>query len=135
MDCSERSQLPCIGLERADLVVAGCAILEAICRLWPVGRVRVADRGLREGILFRRWAAIRSVILAKCLRFRDWLTATSWAARRQGLVAPLDGEGEVGRQAFRLVHPLVGAPARRSLCGRSQAARLSLTGSVQACRA
>jgi exopolyphosphatase/guanosine-5'-triphosphate,3'-diphosphate pyrophosphatase len=53
MDCSERSQLPCIGLERADLVVAGCAILEAICRLWPVGRVRVADRGLREGILFR----------------------------------------------------------------------------------
>jgi exopolyphosphatase/guanosine-5'-triphosphate,3'-diphosphate pyrophosphatase len=35
------------------LVVAGCAILEAICRLWPVGRVRVADRGLREGILFR----------------------------------------------------------------------------------
>jgi exopolyphosphatase / guanosine-5'-triphosphate,3'-diphosphate pyrophosphatase len=53
MDCAERSELPCIGLERADLVVAGCAILEAICRLWPIGRVRVADRGLREGILFR----------------------------------------------------------------------------------
>jgi exopolyphosphatase / guanosine-5'-triphosphate,3'-diphosphate pyrophosphatase len=42
---------PCIGAERADLVLAGCAILEAICGLWPVGRVRVADRGLREGIL------------------------------------------------------------------------------------
>jgi exopolyphosphatase/guanosine-5'-triphosphate,3'-diphosphate pyrophosphatase len=42
---------PCIGAERADLVLAGCAILEAICTLWPVGRVRVADRGLREGIL------------------------------------------------------------------------------------
>ena len=42
---------PCIGAERADLVLAGCAILEAICALWPVGRVRVADRGLREGIL------------------------------------------------------------------------------------
>jgi len=53
MDCEERAALPCIGSERADLVVAGCAILEAICRLWPVGRVRVADRGLREGILFR----------------------------------------------------------------------------------
>ncbi len=52
MDCRERAALPCIGPERADLVVAGCAILEAICRLWPVGRVRVADRGLREGILF-----------------------------------------------------------------------------------
>jgi exopolyphosphatase/guanosine-5'-triphosphate,3'-diphosphate pyrophosphatase len=53
MDCADRAALPCIGPERADLVVAGCAILEAICRLWPVGRVRVADRGLREGILFR----------------------------------------------------------------------------------
>ena len=43
---------PCIGPERADLVIAGCAILEALCGTWPVGRLRVADRGLREGILF-----------------------------------------------------------------------------------
>lgn len=48
----ERARHPCIGLERADLVLAGCAILEAICALWPVGRLRVADRGIREGILF-----------------------------------------------------------------------------------
>jgi len=47
---------PCIGAERADLVLAGCAILEAICTLWPVGRVRVADRGLREGMLHGRLA-------------------------------------------------------------------------------
>jgi exopolyphosphatase/guanosine-5'-triphosphate,3'-diphosphate pyrophosphatase len=47
----ERVGNPCIGAERADLVLAGCAILEAICRLWPVGRLRVADRGIREGIL------------------------------------------------------------------------------------
>jgi exopolyphosphatase / guanosine-5'-triphosphate,3'-diphosphate pyrophosphatase len=47
----ERALHPCIGAERADLVLAGCAILEAICRLWPVGRLRVADRGIREGIL------------------------------------------------------------------------------------
>jgi len=33
-------------------VLAGCAILDAICRIWPVGRLRVADRGVREGILF-----------------------------------------------------------------------------------
>jgi exopolyphosphatase / guanosine-5'-triphosphate,3'-diphosphate pyrophosphatase len=52
MDWHERASLPCIGRERADLVVAGCAILAAICRLWPVGRLRVADRGVREGILF-----------------------------------------------------------------------------------
>jgi exopolyphosphatase/guanosine-5'-triphosphate,3'-diphosphate pyrophosphatase len=50
-NCEGRAQLPCIGLERADLVLSGCAILSAICRLWPVGRLRVADRGVREGIL------------------------------------------------------------------------------------
>jgi exopolyphosphatase/guanosine-5'-triphosphate,3'-diphosphate pyrophosphatase len=51
MNCAERAAHPCIGNDRADLVVAGCAILEAMCRRWPVGRLRVADRGLREGIL------------------------------------------------------------------------------------
>jgi len=47
----ERMAEPCIGRDRADLVLAGCAILEAILRLWPCGSLRVADRGLREGIL------------------------------------------------------------------------------------
>jgi exopolyphosphatase/guanosine-5'-triphosphate,3'-diphosphate pyrophosphatase len=42
---------PCIGRERADLVLAGCAILEAVLRTWPCDRLRIADRGLREGIL------------------------------------------------------------------------------------
>jgi exopolyphosphatase / guanosine-5'-triphosphate,3'-diphosphate pyrophosphatase len=42
---------PCIGAERADLVLAGCAILEAIRRAFPCPRLRVADRGLREGML------------------------------------------------------------------------------------
>jgi exopolyphosphatase/guanosine-5'-triphosphate,3'-diphosphate pyrophosphatase len=47
----ERVAEPCIGRERADLVLAGCAILEAMLRMWPCERLRVADRGLREGIL------------------------------------------------------------------------------------
>lgn len=51
MDFSARAANPCIGNERADLVLAGCAILEAIRRLWPCQKLRVADRGLREGIL------------------------------------------------------------------------------------
>jgi exopolyphosphatase / guanosine-5'-triphosphate,3'-diphosphate pyrophosphatase len=42
---------PCIGRDRADLVLAGCAILEEICAAFPAPRIRVADRGLREGIL------------------------------------------------------------------------------------
>jgi len=51
MDYAERSALPCIGSERADLVVAGCAILEAIIEIWPAKNLGVADRGIREGIL------------------------------------------------------------------------------------
>lgn len=51
MDYGERSALPCIGNERADLVVAGCAILEAIMEIWPAKNLGVADRGIREGIL------------------------------------------------------------------------------------
>ena len=50
-DFEARVANPCIGADRADLVMAGCAILEAIRRVWPSQRLRVADRGLREGIL------------------------------------------------------------------------------------
>jgi exopolyphosphatase/guanosine-5'-triphosphate,3'-diphosphate pyrophosphatase len=51
MTVAERARLPCIGHERADLVVAGCAILDAILDIWPAERLGVADRGIREGIL------------------------------------------------------------------------------------
>src|SRR3954463_12091680 len=51
MDYEERSTLPCIGSERADLVVAGCAILEAIIEIWPAQNLGIADRGIREGLL------------------------------------------------------------------------------------
>ena len=51
MEHEERAALPCIGRDRADLVVAGCAILEAICEIWPAEKLGVADRGIREGIL------------------------------------------------------------------------------------
>jgi exopolyphosphatase/guanosine-5'-triphosphate,3'-diphosphate pyrophosphatase len=51
MSFEERAANPCIGPERADLVLAGCAILDAIRRSFPCPRLRVADRGLREGML------------------------------------------------------------------------------------
>ena len=51
MSRDERAAITCIGADRADLLVGGVAILEAIIRMWPVGRMRIADRGLREGIL------------------------------------------------------------------------------------
>jgi exopolyphosphatase/guanosine-5'-triphosphate,3'-diphosphate pyrophosphatase len=50
-DFAGRAANACIGPDRADLVLAGCAILEAIRRRWPARRMRVADRGLREGLL------------------------------------------------------------------------------------
>lgn len=51
MSVAERATLACIGQDRADLVVAGCAILDAILDIWPAERLGVADRGIREGIL------------------------------------------------------------------------------------
>jgi len=51
MSFEQRVANPCIGAERADLVLAGCAILDAIRRAFPCPRLRVADRGLREGML------------------------------------------------------------------------------------
>jgi exopolyphosphatase/guanosine-5'-triphosphate,3'-diphosphate pyrophosphatase len=51
MSIDERAQLPCIGHDRADLVVAGSAILEAIMDIWPAKTLGIADRGIREGIL------------------------------------------------------------------------------------
>jgi exopolyphosphatase / guanosine-5'-triphosphate,3'-diphosphate pyrophosphatase len=57
MSYEERVANPCIGAERADLVLAGCAILEAIRRAFPCPRLRVADRGLREGMLVQMMRA------------------------------------------------------------------------------
>ena len=53
LDMAGRSAVPCIGNERADLVVAGCAILEEILDIWPAEQLGIADRGIREGILRR----------------------------------------------------------------------------------
>jgi exopolyphosphatase / guanosine-5'-triphosphate,3'-diphosphate pyrophosphatase len=49
----ERAANPCIGTERADLVLAGCAIYDAVARAFPSEKIRIADRGLREGILIQ----------------------------------------------------------------------------------
>lgn len=60
MDYDRRVANPCIGRDRADLVIPGCAIFEAIRREWPTERLRVADRGLREGILISLMDADRA---------------------------------------------------------------------------
>lgn len=47
----DRAKEPCIGADRARMLVAGCAIIDVICEMWPSKMIRVADRGLREGML------------------------------------------------------------------------------------
>jgi exopolyphosphatase/guanosine-5'-triphosphate,3'-diphosphate pyrophosphatase len=59
MTLEERAAVPCVGRERADLVVAGAAILAAVTTVWPVDRLSVADRGLREGVLLGMMEADR----------------------------------------------------------------------------
>jgi len=90
---AERCLLPCIGNERADLVVAGCAILEAILDIWPAPRLGVADRGIREGIL-------RSLMSADA----DGLQAQAALQRVRGPRSPgasakANGSGEAERRA------------------------------------
>jgi len=48
---SERFAMPCIGPDRSDYIISGCALFEAICTLWPVSQITIADRGVREGII------------------------------------------------------------------------------------
>jgi len=57
MDYEQRVALKSIGVDRAELVVAGCSILEVIMDLWPIEHIRVADRGIREGMLLELMAA------------------------------------------------------------------------------
>ena len=59
MTYDDRVANGCIGQERADLVLAGCAIFDAIWRAFPSRRIRIADRGLREGILMQMMSADR----------------------------------------------------------------------------
>jgi exopolyphosphatase/guanosine-5'-triphosphate,3'-diphosphate pyrophosphatase len=67
MSNAARSNHPCIGPGRADLVVAGCAILEAISDVWPADSLSVADRGLREGILHSLMGRTLEASLARAM--------------------------------------------------------------------
>ena len=120
MSYAERAANACIGHERADLVLAGCAILEAIRSHFPAERLRIADRGLREGIL------------------------TPYDARRRGRPAPARDAGDDGRrlgarrrpgaedpgqdgaQALARLDPVARAPAQRPLRRAGAARRLPL---------
>ncbi len=88
MSPEERSELPCIGNDRADLVVAGCAILESILDLWPASCLGVADRGIREGILRSLMAAERDG--ERCMRALQKL--------RAGEVPAAGGDAKSGGQ-------------------------------------
>lgn len=70
----ERAKEPCIGTDRASLLVAGCAITDVLCELWPSKMIRVADRGLREGILIGLMQKVqkpKSDVVAECSKRPD----------------------------------------------------------------
>ena len=128
MSYEERVASPCIGAERADLVLAGCAILEAIRRAFPCPRLRVADRGLREGMLVQMmredgvWGGgdqVGGVVTARGKERRP--------ARAEG-----PGQDRQGPQA--VLQAVAGAPAQRSLRRARQARGLSLARRLQADR-
>nr|WP_167095975.1 Ppx/GppA phosphatase family protein [Parvibaculum indicum] len=83
MDYDSRAGHPCVGEERADLVLAGCAIFEAIAEAWPSHRLRVADRGLREGILL----SMMDADAARARRRRRRRRRKQKANRQQGPAA------------------------------------------------
>jgi exopolyphosphatase/guanosine-5'-triphosphate,3'-diphosphate pyrophosphatase len=55
LDVAGLARIGSIGADRADLMLPGCALFAAICRVWPSPMLRVADRGLREGMLRQMW--------------------------------------------------------------------------------
>ncbi len=61
LSVTERAKEPCIGEDRAHLLVAGCAITDVLCELWPCEYIRVADRGLREGILMGLMGRVQKI--------------------------------------------------------------------------
>ena len=117
LDLAGRAANPCIGRERADLVLSGCAILDAICATWPVGRLRVADRGVREGILYDLMQAMMA----------------TGGARPGGRLPAVEVRHAPPAQA--VLDPMVVAPAERPLCRRGAPARLPLARRLQADRA
>lgn len=87
LNLAGRAANPCVGDERADLVLAGCAIFDAIARAWPAERLRVADRGLREGILL-------SMMQADTLRGRRRRRRRRRKARGQGVDVTAHSDGQ-----------------------------------------
>ncbi len=99
--------MPCIGTERADLVVAGCAILEAILDIWPAEKLGVADRGIREGIL-RSLMARDGWHAVKRIRTRQRAaksSSTRWLERQLNdpYVQRAKAEGYRSRAAYKLL--------------------------------
>ena len=136
MSLDERAAIPCIGRERADLVVAGCAILAAICRLWPVGRAAGRRPGRARGHLFgllRRGP--RPALTAGAAGVGAGGRDASAAGRRpdRGRRLPRSRvQAPAQHGAAALLDPLARAPAQRPLCRRGPAPGLSLARRLQA---
>ena len=124
---------PCIGPDRVPFVLPGCAVFEAIRRVWPVGDVIVADRGLREGMLLRmmRHAAAAPPSCSTRRRIRCRLRAMLPPKK----IIPSRGLGvtlKTARGPHDRIPEMARAPTERSLRAGSAGAGAAVPGGVQA---
>ena len=135
MSYEDRVASPCIGAERADLVLAGCAILEAIRRAFPCPRLRVADRGLREGMLVQMMRDDGAWGDATWRRQSDGGVVTGRGKERQRQRrARFGGSGQDRQGPQAVIQAVAGAPAQRSIRRARQARRIALARRLSSCR-
>ena len=120
MSYAERAANACIGHERADLVLAGCAILEAIRAHFPAERLRIADRGLREGILSQHDARGRG----RPAPARPLVTKSGGSGREGGRA--LKDPREDRPKTLARLDAVARTPAQRPLCRAGAPRRLPL---------
>ena len=129
---------PCIGKQRADLVLAGCAVLDVIHQHWAVEKFCVADRGLREGILLRMIrrdpASGAPRKTSAVIRFTGFGCGAALLHERQQKIRrggarttsrrPVAHTGANGKGTQIILDPLAGKTVKRPLCGGRQKRRL-----------
>ena len=124
MTYEDRVANACIGPDRADLVMAGCAILEAIRRAFPCERLRVADRGLREGLLVQMMEEDRVWHRERC--GPPLVTGRSKGGNGTGTGGGKKGSGEKGSSGRGYGGPRARRSPRRSARGRTHSSQLWL---------
>jgi exopolyphosphatase / guanosine-5'-triphosphate,3'-diphosphate pyrophosphatase len=77
--CKERRAIPGLSPDRADIIVAGVAVVAEMMRLFGTNVLKVNERGIREGLLLR--SLHKHGFLDRRRKPRDWRTSVRDFAR------------------------------------------------------